>query len=564
MKSKRKPLTFFLLETIFLLLSPVAVLAADATLFFSPVTGVFNTGDPIVVRVMVSSENAPINAVEGVFRYDPKEVEIISFDRSASFLSSWTQEPTVDQEKGEVVFAGAMSGTSSFSGVRGEVFALTMKGLRSEETRLDFGSGSASAIRAADGTGGNLLSALSSGVYIFAPREARNDETFPEAVASDVSLGEVLGVATGTLVLSSETHPDQDAWYGRSSATIKWEMPEDVSGVRLLLDRRPTGNGLVYYAAPRSTREIEDIPDGIWYVHLTREWESGETDLSHYRLQIDTEPPQNVTVSEVPREDPTDPSPFFAVTATDTLSGVSRYEFVFDGGEPLSWVDDGVGAFRAPILPPGAHTLVVAAIDRAGNRATAQVSFAIEAIPAPVLDLKDAERSREGDPLRVSVSAIPSSTVYFSVGKEGDSPASEQLVLDDSGVGVFQSALVPGPGRYTISAIARKANGAESLQSEEIQVVVRASFFGMVKRNPFIPAALFGLLAMLVAGWFVMRRVRSRDNTHHEASYPDTLEADGEGLNEKEEVVNPSRFARPVTSSGVVVLGGAKDRKRIL
>ncbi len=563
MKSKRKPLTFFLLETIFLLLSPVAVLAADATLFFSPVTGVFNTGDPIVVRVMVSSENAPINAVEGVFRYDPKEVEIISFDRSASFLSSWTQEPTVDQEKGEVVFAGAMSGTSSFSGVRGEVFALTMKGLRSEETRLDFGSGSASAIRAADGTGGNLLSALSSGVYIFAPREARNDETFPEAVASDVSLGEVLGVATGTLVLSSETHPDQDAWYGRSSATIKWEMSEDVSGVRLLLDRRPTGNGLVYYAAPRSTREIEDIPDGVWYVHLTREWESGETDLSHYRVQIDTEPPQNVTVSEVPREDTTDPSPFFAVTATDTLSGVARYEFAFDDREPISWVDDGTGAFRAPVLPPGAHTLVVAAIDRAGNRATAQVSFAIEAIPAPVLELKDAERSREGDPLRVSVSAIPSSTVYFSVGKEGDSPASEQLVLDDSGVGVFQSALVPGPGRYTISAIARKGNGAESLRSEEINVLVRASFFGMIKRNPFVPVAIFGLLAMLVGGWFVMRRVRSRDDAH-EVSYSDVTQREDESSEAKEEVVHSSRFARPVTSSGVVVLGGAKNQKKIL
>jgi hypothetical protein len=398
-------------------------------------------------------------------------------------------------------------------------------------------------------------------VYIFTPREVRSDETSPTTAIPDVSLGEVLGAATGTPILSSETHPDQDAWYGRSSAMIKWEMPQDVSGVRLLLDRRSTGNGLVYYSAPRSTREIEDIPDGVWYVHLTREREDGETDLSHYRLQIDTEPPQNVAVSEVPREDPTDPSPLFSVTATDTLSGVARYEFVFDDGEPLSLEDDGAGVFRAPILSPGTHTLVVAAIDRAGNRATAQVSFSIEAIPSPTLQLEEAESFREGEPLRVSVSAVPSSTVYFSVGKEGDSPASEQLVLDESGKGVFQSALVLGPGRYVVSAVTRKENGAESLRSEELQILVRSSFLGTIKRNPFIPVAVVGLLVMLVGGWFVVRRIRSRGDVH-ESSSLETTQEDDEGSDEKDEATQSSRFTRPVTSSGVIVLGGAKDRKR--
>lgn len=563
MQSERRTAALLVFGAVLSSLLPFTVWAAEATLFFSPVTGVFNTGDPVVVRVMVSSESAPINAVEGLFRYDPKEVEIVSFDRSASFLSSWTQEPTVDPEKGEVVFAGAMSGTSSFSGVRGEVFALTLKGLRSEETRLDFGSGSASALRAADGTGGNLLSALSSGVYIFVPRDVRNDEVSTIPPTPDLPLGEVLGVATGTPIISSDTHPDQDAWYGRSSATIKWEMPEDVSGVRLLLDRRSTGSGLVYYPAPRSTREIEDIPDGTWYVHLTRERESGESDLSHYRLQIDTEPPQDVMVSEVPREDPTDPSPLFAVTATDTLSGVSRYEFAFDNGEPVSWEDDGTGVFRASALAPGAHTLVVAALDRAGNKATAQVSFTVEAIPAPVLQLENTARFREGDPLRVSVSSLASSTVYFSVAKEGSSPASEQLVLSDSGEGVFQSALVLGPGRYVVSAVVRKENGAESLRSQELEVLVHASFFGMVKRNPFIPVAVFGLVALFVGGWFVMRRIRSQKDTH-DVYHADTEERDEEDAVGNEETAHPSRFTRPVTSSGVVVLGGARERRKDL
>ena len=117
-------------------LFPTSLFAASASLYLSPITGTYTTGEPIMVKVMVGTGSDSANAVEGVLRFDPKEVEVVSIDRSGSLLSSWTHEPSFDNGKGEISFAGSMSGTTSFSGTRGEIIALTIRGLRSEETRL--------------------------------------------------------------------------------------------------------------------------------------------------------------------------------------------------------------------------------------------------------------------------------------------------------------------------------------------------------------------------------------------------------------------------------------------
>ena len=88
----------------------------------------------------------------------------------------------------------------------------TVHTLRTGELHIRFASGAA--VHAADGTGGNILSQLSGGVYVTKPNVT--DPTAPAAIQSgDAGLpaaqGEVLGAATGTAITSS-THPDQEMW----------------------------------------------------------------------------------------------------------------------------------------------------------------------------------------------------------------------------------------------------------------------------------------------------------------------------------------------------------------
>jgi hypothetical protein len=532
---------------------PCALFAADATLFLSPITGMYTTGEAVTIRVMVGTGGESTNAIEGVLRYDPKEVEVIGIDRSASILSSWTREPLFDNEKGEVVFAGAMSGTSSYSGARGEIIALSIKGLRSEETRMSFDSGSASAVRAADGTGGNLLSTLSSGVYVFAPKETNIDNVPALTPAASPSpSGEVLGVATGTNALSSPTHPNQDTWYALASTTVQWDMPMGVTRVRLALNRDPAGEGLIAYSAPRSEKVIEDIPDGIWFVHLSREWEDGNVDHHHFRLQIDTDAPRDLVISERPRPDTKDPSPIIMVSATDTRSGVDHYEFVIDEAAPLLWSDDGSHEYRLPAATPGPHTLHVAAVDKAGNRSVAQLEFTVLELDAPALVLPPDISFREGDPIRVEVSGLPGALVRVGISRDGGTPVIEEFTLNETGKGEFVSAFIPTIGTYTITGTQSLASGATSLTGEALTVVISSSLLGVLKRNPMIPFAILGLILLFSASWYFWRRFFA-DSGDEEFVVTDDYVAESVDATP----VETQRMKRPVVSSGVVVLGKA-------
>ncbi len=541
-------------------LLPGVVFAADASLFLSPITGTYLSGEPITIRVMVGTGGESANAIEGVLEYDSKKIEILSLDRSNSLLTSWTKEPFFDNAKGEIAFAGSMSGTSSFSGSRGEVLAVTLRGLRSEEAHVTFVSGSASAVHAADGTGGNLLSTLSNGIYVFIPKEmnpeqpaALLEETPVEATSTPE--GEVLGAASGTPVLSSRTHPDEHAWYASATSSMSWEMPTGVAAVRLALDQKSTGEGSVRYGAPKNEKEILDIPDGIWYLHLTREWEDLHTDTFHYRLQIDTRIPEDLLVSETPRSDATDPSAIFSLSATDTLSGVERYEMSFDGGPALTWRDDGTGTYRTPALPPGDHTLLVRVLDRAGNATSTQVSFRVDHLSTPSVSPKEGALFAEGKPLLMELSGPPRSVLSIAIAREGDSPVVEEYTLDGTGKGSFQSALLTAPGMYRVHATAKTENGAVSLASPDVDFTVESSFFGILKRHPMIPIVLIGSALLLFLAWFFWRRIDDEDDDE-DASTDDDDEVEQEETAPKEE--RRVRTAYP-ERSGTIILG---DRPR--
>jgi len=527
--------------------APVAH-AGDAAIFLSPITSTYATGDSFTLSVMVGSGGEAINAVEGKLEYDPKELEILSTDKSTSVLTSWTIVPAFSNETGELSFAGLLSTSTVLT--RGEVLKFTVKSLRTGELHIRFATGAA--VHAADGTGGNILSQLSGGVYVTRPKETDPIAAVTTGTDEGAATGEVLGAATGTSITST-THPDQESWYATGTAILNWGIPAGTASILLSLDKRQNGEGVNPYPADTHEKTIRDIKDGIWYFHVTRIDQSGNKETGTYRIAVDTTPPMGVTASESTRTDASEPNIKIALTATDTVSGVDHYVFKLDQGGEIVWTDDGTHTKSFQGVAVGVHELDVFAVDKAGNRAGSHVQFTVENLPAPALTVMNSAFI-EGDKLRLTLTSVPNATLDIHIARRDISPSTEEFALDAKGKGIFESAIPLQPGSYTVSAIAHTKNGALSKESESSTFEVNSSFIGVMKRHPMIPVALLSLIALLALAWYYWKNMFRHGNESGEQ--PEVDESDFEETIQEIDEVPRKRVAQ----GGAVIL---EKKKRI-
>lgn len=546
--NKTRPLfTLAAMFVAYLSAAPFAF-AGDAAIFLSPITGTYTTGATFTLSVMVSSGGEAINAIEGKLEFDPKEIAVVSADKGNSVLTSWTVEPTFSNETGDLSFGGLLSTSTVLA--RGEVLKFTVQTLRTGELHIRFASGAA--VHAADGTGGNILSQLSGGVYVTKPNET--DPTVPSESApiqsGEIPSGEVLGAATGTAITST-THPDQEAWYATTTAVLDWGIPAGTTNILLSLDKRVDGEGVNAYTPDTHEKIIRDIKDGVWYFHLTRLNVSGQRDTSTYRIAVDTTPPSAFAVSEVARKDPSVPNIAIAVSATDTPSGIDHFVFKLDEGQEVSWVDDGTHVYNLAGVSVGAHTLEAYAVDRAGNRTPGHLTFNIEHLPTPTLTVLNSAFI-EGDKLKLSLTSVPNATLDVRIARRDTSPATEEFTVDEKGKGIFESALPLQPGSYAVSIIAHSQNGALSKESEQSTFEVNSSFLGVMKRHPMIPVALLSLIALLAIAWYVWKNMFSQRE--------DTEDGDNDnGPVAEEPVPETEPLRKKAPQGGTVVLEKKKQ-----
>ncbi len=542
------------------MLSASQVYAADASLQLSPVVGTYLVGDSFAVSVDVDSGGADINAVEGQLEYDPKEFTIERIDTSKSIVSSWIQLPVFDNATGSISFGGTLATATALT--HANVFSFKVHGLRSGEFRIRFISGAA--IHAADGTGGNIVSALNNGIYEIVPSVNDPQALPPVSTSGEVSpQGEVLGAATGTTITSS-THPDQHAWYALATSSLNWDLPGGLSAIRLSLDMKPNGVGTVTYPPTLHDKVVNKIHDGTSYFHLTRIASDGTTETTHYKLQVDTTPPTNLTATEATRTEKSDPHVVILVSATDTISGVDHYEFILDGAAPVSWVDSGGHRYTVESSAPGTHQLSVAAVDRAGNRTSMTVPFTIDSLPTPVITLANTTWS-EAEKLKLTAVTVPNATLSISVQKGDSSAVTEEFSVDGAGRGEFESALTLTPGTYHISAIAHSAAGGTSRKSEDQIAEVSSSFGGVIKRHPLVPIAAIGLILLAVLSWYLLRRSRGNDTVSDDGEEDEEGNVDGDNYLEEEQVTRDEYVSRtpqsPAQFAGTVVL---EQRKKVV
>lgn len=125
---------------------------------------------------------------------------------------------------------------------------------------------------------------------------------------------------------------------------------------------------LVVYEPPIAEREIKDLPEGVSFLHAQYKNAEGWGAVLHYRVQVDTAPPEAPRVVEV------EPG-VFSFSSHDALSGIDHYEVQIDGAVAATVAAADSTRYTLAPQAAGAHTLTVQAVDGAGNRTLSTASF---------------------------------------------------------------------------------------------------------------------------------------------------------------------------------------------
>lgn len=475
-----------------------------ATLKAFPSTGVYTVGSPFSVSVVLNTAGKSVNAADGQLSFNPRELQVVSVSRSSSIFNLWTQEPTFSNSAGTISFGGGSP--MGYKGSNGTVFRIVFRPLGAGTPKVTFKSGS---VLAADGLGTNILTTMNGGSYTIS---AVTNEPEPEYIppANTPSAPKV----------SSLTHPDPEGWSKETTATFTWSIPSGVTTVRMLLSDSPGTVPTKVYDTLITEKTIEELDQGESYFHIQFKNSDGWGRITHYRIGVDSKPPQNLTLTV---EDSTDinlPGHILKFTYDD-ISPVSRYLIKVDGNEPVEYVDeDGDGQILLHTLQPGNHSIVAEVYDAAGNLSVVSHSFDVQAFEKPIFTEY---------PSRINTEVIPA----IKGTTRPDADVSVSVVKDSSGIAVFADSgsddiqfnvkanadgeftyIPPAsfePGVYTVTAIARDAAGKLSERSDEIKIVVEVPgyiVFGTMAINilsVIIPVA--ALLILLIFGlWYMWHK----------------------------------------------------------
>lgn len=479
--------------------------AADAaSLSLTPNTGVYSVGQTFTARVVVNTDGETINAADGTFSVTSGGLEIVAVNSGNSIFNLWTEEPTVSN--GAVSFSGGAP--SGYSGRSGTLFTVTMRASSAGSKRVQWQSGS---VLAADGRGTNVLSGMNGSTYtVSAPQASPEPEVIEYVPEANTPAAPNL---------SSPTHPDAEAWYQATEATVSWSVPAGVTAVRTAVNQDPRAVPGEVADSVISELSVADLPDGESYAHVQFQNEDGWGTIARYRLAVSTEAPRNVSAELLPEADLTQPTQDLVITVGSSTAPVTEALVQIDGGEPESFAISGASStITLPTLEAGYHTLAVEVQDAAGNGSVVTLSFTITAFAAPEFASVPNEILDSTIPVFRGTTR-PGATVTVTLRSLGNDTVRTYEVTSDAD-GVFTA--IPERslpvGVYELTAVAADSSGAVSESSTAARFVVQQPGYlavgGFVINILSTFVTLLALVLLLVGlgwyGWYYLHRLRRR------------------------------------------------------
>jgi hypothetical protein len=485
----------YLLITICFILTFFSILlpgwASAASLYFSPSSGSYTVGNNLSVSVYVSSNDKSMNAASGVITFPTDRLKVIGLSKDGSIVNLWAQEPSFSNAQGTIQFEGVVL-NPGFIGSAGKLITLQFKVIGGDNGSLNFSSGS---VLANDGQGTEILIGKGGANFSFKPVVAEPITPVPEVITPIQA-----NTVPPAPQISSSTHPDQTKWYKNKYPKFSWKLSSDITGVRVLYDKNPDSDPKILYTPAIAGKDLEDLADGSYYLHVQFRNAEGWGKISNFRFQIDTQNPEYLNLEEITRQDLTDPRVKFKIESKDVTSGIDRYEINIDSGNIQVWNDDGSHILEIPPTDPGKHVLSIKAFDKAGNYINGFVDFLIDSLGEVVIT-DYPKQLNISNTLFIKGISPPNLKINLFLQKEGSDAI--QYTGESDGKGFFTFSINGNikEGKYKVWAIATDSKGAKSNPSKEITISMQQplfSKFGPLAINILTILILFVVLIFLL------------------------------------------------------------------
>lgn len=447
-----------LFRTIFLTLTLLSglhfALAANITL--SPLNINTKVGKTFSVDVLVSSNKDNINAVSGLINFPADVLSVSSISKTGSFINLWAEEPAYSNTAGTVSFEGVAL-NPGFSGSTGKVVTITFKAKDAGNINILVKSGS---VLANDGNATNVLGTTAGAFVII-------DEDTATEVAEVVAPTKSESVP----VIISSTYPDSKKWYSSREASFEWAVPSTVNAVRTLYSEKENATPSKVYDPPITNRSFTSDSDGVMYMHV--QFKNGNTwgTVSHYKFQIDTEGPESLTASFPDGVITTNQTPSILILTEDKLSGIDHITMSIDGGEIVKYSVEPSNIYQLPKQLSGKHSVVINAVDLAGNKSTVTLEYTIQAISVPIITEYTKNVDYENQ-FKVSGTTYPQSIVEVFLTDRNGETNRDTVTSNDAGVFRLTWTKKIENGVYEMKARVVDSKGAVSDYTNTKVVVV--------------------------------------------------------------------------------------------
>lgn len=473
----------------------------SASLFLSPASGTYQVGQAFSISLNLKSEQEAVNAAEATLKFDPSFLRVRSVSDVGSVFTLWPEKPTFSNSAGTIHFVGGSP--NPYRGSSGRIITITFEGLKEGTTAVTFTSGLILA-----GEGNDVTDKLLGGNYTLVPG------TTPPPTTPSSRLPPLPKI-------SSPTHPDQEKWYSNNSPKFEWELPNDVLEVKLAYGRNSNLVPLVSYEPPISSKQLENMEEGIWYFAVQFRNSEGWGPIGRFKFQIDKTPPKEFTLSVDQGGDLLNRQPIFRFETSDELSGLDYYEIILNDNSFAKVKPEELkeGKWQPKdSLESGNYSAQVKAFDRAGNftlskneteRALTAVSFAIERFPFEISPLP--KQIEEGKKLIIEGKTLTKAKVVFYFQKEGECVLQKETIAGDDGRFQFEKSF--SLGKYLLWFQAEDKEGRARFSSEQypLEVVKNKTTFYLS-----LLLTLLILLGLLIIFYLLRKVLKEREKARLE------------------------------------------------
>lgn len=458
------------LSLIFILVLGLSFLVANraeaATLSLTSSNNKVTVGSLITVNLFVNTQGKTINNAEASIQYSNDLVDVISV--KGSLFSLWVESPSFSNANGLISFNGGIP-DPGYNGGGGKILTIVAKAKKAGNASFLF---SDAAVRENDGLGTDILNGQSPiNIVIASIIESENKvnpttdtnatnsnnitppTTSNTANTNNSTTNQVAENKLSPVAISSPIYSNSESWYSAKDGVVSWSLPSQASAVQTLIDHNPYSTPTIKYSSPILSKNLSNLNEGTWYFHLRYLLNNNWSKISHFKIQIDSTPPQDLNI--LAEKDNNQCINGLKFSANDLVSGLDYYDVSIDDEAALHILATGpTNTIPWSQYKVGNHRIVAMAYDKAGNKSETFTEIKVDKLEAPVFD-SWSNIINTGEKLNISGKSIYAhAPLKLTIESQSGVINSFDVISDESGNFSFASEVFSKAGNYKISIYA--------------------------------------------------------------------------------------------------------------